>query len=135
MNEVKPIPSDPKSADEIRVLVVDDSALVRQTVAGLLRELPGVRVVGKAADGREAIEMIEKVSPDLITLDVEMPNMNGIETLREMTRRKLPAKAIMLSSLTRSGAGVTLEALFQGAFDFITKPTGNLLVSREALRA
>jgi len=121
--------------DEVKVLVVDDSALVRQTVSSILRDLAAVTVVGIASNGEEAVKQIQKHSPDLITLDVEMPVMNGIETLREMKRLRLKARAVMLSSLTSTGAQVTLDALYEGAFDFIAKPTGGILCSRETLQA
>ncbi len=122
------------SETELRVLIVDDSALFRQSVASALREIRSVTVVGTAKDGREAIEKVQQLAPDLLTLDVEMPILNGIETLREMKRLRLKSRAIMLSSLTETGAKVTLDALFEGAFDFITKPTGGLFQSRDLLR-
>ena len=122
-----------KQSSLLRVLIVDDSALYRQTISTVLREVKNIEVVGIAKDGEEAISQIEKLAPDLLTLDVEMPIMNGIDTLREMNRKKLSAGAIMVSSLTLAGAQVTLDALFEGAFDFITKPTGGLVDSRKAL--
>lgn len=118
----------------LRILIVDDSALFRQSVAAVLREVPGVEVVGTARDGVDAIAKMQTLAPELITLDVEMPNMNGIETLREMNRLRIKSRAIMISSLTEAGAKVTLDALFEGAFDFIQKPTGGMTQSRELLR-
>lgn len=126
--------SDSPSAS-LRLLIVDDSALYRQAIAAALHDLDGIEIVGIAKDGQDAIEKIQRLSPDVLTLDVEMPVMNGIETLREMNRLRLTARAIMVSSLTREGARVTLDALFEGAFDFIAKPTGGLHETRATLRA
>ena len=113
-----------KTQEPLRLLIVDDSALYRQAISAAVREMPGVQIVGIAKDGREAIEKIQQLDPDVLTLDVEMPEMNGIETLREMNRRRLRSGAIMVSSLTEAGAKVTLDALMEGAFDFIQKPRG-----------
>lgn len=118
----------------LRVLIVDDSALYRQAISAALAQVEGVEVIGTAVNGEDAIAKIIKLNPDLLTLDVEMPVMNGIETLRQMNLLRLGARAIMVSSLTEAGARVTLDALFEGAFDFITKPAGGLHTSREKLR-
>ncbi len=123
------------SDDDLRILIVDDSALFRQSVSMVLAEIPGVKIVGTAKDGQEAVLKAQELEPDLLTLDVEMPVMNGIDTLREIRRLRLKTRAIMLSSLTEAGAKVTLDALFEGAFDFITKPTGGIFQSRDKLRA
>lgn len=112
------------TGEPTRLLVVDDSALYRQTIANVLRDAPDVSIVGVARDGKDALEKIGRLDPDLLTLDVEMPGMNGIEVLREINRRRLRPKAIMVSSLTAEGAQVTTDALLEGAFDFILKPTG-----------
>jgi two-component system chemotaxis response regulator CheB len=106
-----------------KILVVDDSALYRQSIRNVLREIEHVQVIGTAKDGVDALEKIEQYDPDLLTLDVQMPDMNGIELLREIKRRRLRPKAIMVSSYTSSGAQVTTEALMEGAFDFILKPS------------
>jgi two-component system, chemotaxis family, protein-glutamate methylesterase/glutaminase len=108
----------------LRVLVVDDSALYRQLVRNVLRDIPDVEVVGVAKTGTEALELIPKLTPQLLTLDVQMPDMNGLELLRELKQRRSPVKAIMLSSLTAEGTKVTTDALLAGAFDFIQKPSG-----------
>ncbi len=131
----QPLTDRDTQAEPLRVLIVDDSALYRQAISAALDDMAGVRIVGIAKDGRQAIDEIVRLSPDVITLDVEMPNMNGIETLREIHRRKLDVGAIMVSSLTEAGAKVTLQALFEGAFDFIAKPTGGITRSRDVLRA
>lgn len=118
----------------LRVLIVDDSALYRQAIGAALAQVDNVVVIGTAVNGEDAIAKIIKLKPDLLTLDVEMPVMNGIETLRQMNLFRLAARAIMVSSLTEAGARVTLDALFEGAFDFITKPSGGLHTSRDKLR-
>ncbi len=120
--------------DVIRILVVDDSALYRQLVRNVLRDVPGVEVVGAARGGQEALDLVERLDPELLTLDVHMPDIDGIAVLRELKRRRARARAIMLSSLTSNGAQVTTDALLEGAFDFIQKPSGNdALVNRELL--
>ena len=111
------------SSRPVRMLVVDDSALYRQSIQNALRDADQVEVVGIAKDGVDALAKIESLQPDLMTLDVEMPAMNGIEVLRELKRKRLPTKAVMLSSFTSEGAQVTTDALMEGAFDFILKPS------------
>lgn len=105
-----------------KVLIVDDSALYRQMIKNVLKGLEDVEIVGLATTGKEAIERIPELQPDLLTLDVQMPQMNGLEVLSEINRLRLSVKAIMLSSLTSRGAQVTMDALLAGAFDFIQKP-------------
>lgn len=109
---------------KLKVMVVDDSSLYRQLVKNVLRNIAEVDVVGLASSGKEALEKIPELQPDLLTLDVQMPDMNGLELLREIRRQHLSVKAIMLSSLTAQGAQVTTDALLAGAFDFIQKPSG-----------
>jgi len=111
--------------ESVRLLVVDDSALYRLTIRNLLRDIPGITIVGVAEDGLDALQKIEALDPDLLTLDIQMPDMDGIEVLREINRRALRAKALMVSSLTARGAEATTDALLEGAFDFILKPSGN----------
>lgn len=120
----------------LRVLVVDDSILYRQLVRNVLRDVPQIEIVGVAGSGQEAIDQVATLSPDLLTLDVNMPGLNGIDVLRELRQQGLPAKAIMLSGLTAEGAQVTTDALLEGAFDFILKPSGpNAEANRAALLA
>lgn len=106
---------------KIRVLVVDDSALVRQLLTDLLSADPGIEVVGTAQDAYMAREKIKRLNPDVLTLDVEMPRMDGIQFLRNLMRLR-PMPVVMCSSLTERGADVTLDALALGAVDFVTKP-------------
>ncbi len=111
-------------APTLRTVIVDDSALARLMIRDALTGIAGVRVVGNAAEGGAALEVIEAVKPGLIILDVEMPGMNGIQLLREMNARGLDTPVLMCSRLTRAGAEVTTEALLQGAYDFVAKPDG-----------
>ena len=105
----------------IRVLVVDDSALVRALMSELRGADPGIEVVGTAADPYIARDKIKQLSPDVLTLDVEMPRMDGLTFLRNLMRLR-PMPVLMVSSLTEAGARVTLDALALGAVDFIAKP-------------
>jgi two-component system chemotaxis response regulator CheB len=105
-----------------RVLIVDDSALIRQLLSSLLAEDPDIEVVDAAPDALVAREMIKAHNPDVVTLDVEMPGMDGLTFLRKiMTLRPMPV--VMISTLTQAGTEVTLEALEVGAVDFVAKPT------------
>jgi two-component system chemotaxis response regulator CheB len=113
------------NSNPTRILVVDDSALYRQSIQNVLRDCADVSVVGTAKNGVDALEKICKLDPDLLTLDVQMPDMNGIELLNEIRRRKLRPKSIMVSGFTSEGAQVTTDALLEGAFDFVLKPSGN----------
>lgn len=106
---------------QVRVLVVDDSAFMRFTITKHLNEHPGIQVIGTARDGSEALEMIPRLNPDVVTLDVEMPHLDGLSTLREIMG-KFPRPVVMLSSLTAEGTVETVQALTLGAVDFIAKP-------------
>jgi len=105
-----------------RVLIVDDAVVVRRIVAGVLAAEPDIEVVGTAPDGRVALEMIARLHPDIVTLDVEMPGMDGLATLSELRARHPRLPVIMFSTLTERGAATTLEALLRGANDYVTKP-------------
>lgn len=113
--------ANPVAVPPVRVLVVDDSAFMRFTISRHLNETPGIVVVGSARDGREALNLIPELQPDVITLDVEMPRLDGLSTLREIMV-KFPRPVIMLSSLTTEGAVETVQALTLGAVDFVAKP-------------
>lgn len=106
----------------VRVLVVDDSATIRGLIAATLQGDPGITVVGQAADPLEARQAIKALNPDVVTLDVEMPNMNGLDFLERIMRLR-PTPVIMVSSLTQKGAQTTLQALEIGAFDCVAKPS------------
>ncbi len=110
-------------ARPIRVLIVDDSALVRQVLSQGLAADPGIEVVGTAIDAYEARDKILALSPDVLTLDVEMPRMDGVQFLRRLMPQ-YPLPVVMVSSLTQRGAQVTLSALEAGAVDFVAKPSG-----------
>jgi two-component system, chemotaxis family, protein-glutamate methylesterase/glutaminase len=105
----------------IKVLVVDDSALVRKLLSAMLMRAPDIKVVGTASDPYAAREKIKSLNPDVITLDVEMPRMDGITFLENLMRLR-PIPVVMVSSLTQRGADVTLRALELGAIDFVAKP-------------
>jgi two-component system chemotaxis response regulator CheB len=121
---------------KIRVLIVDDSVVIRRMVSDVLSGEPDIEVAGAAADGRIALQKIEQVNPDIVTLDVEMPVMDGLETLRQLrkTHRRLPV--VMLSTLTERGASATMEALLLGAADYVTKPAnvGSAAAALEKIR-
>ncbi|HET9140535.1 chemotaxis response regulator protein-glutamate methylesterase [Actinophytocola sp.] len=106
----------------ISVLVVDDSAVIRRLVTDVLSSDPGIQVVGTAANGKIALEKIERLNPDLITLDVEMPVLDGVSTVRQLRRTRPKLPVIMFSTLTSVGADATLAALAAGASDYVTKP-------------
>lgn len=106
---------------KIKVLIVDDSALVRQILSAILSEDPEIEVVGASADPFQARESIKSLNPDVITLDVEMPKMDGITFLKNLMRLR-PTPVVMISTLTTKGADLTIDAIELGAVDFIPKP-------------
>lgn len=112
----------PEVSKSIRVLVVDDSIVMRQMIKDALSAAPGIQVVGTAMNGREAIKLVEERVPDVVTLDIQMPGMDGLSTLDALLARR-PTAVIMVSSLTQTGAAVTLDALERGALDYVTKPS------------
>ena len=107
----------------IRVLVADDSAVMRSAVSRLLQSDPDIQVVGIAKDGLQAVQQVAALNPDMVTLDLEMPVMNGLQAL-ERIMSEAPRPVIMFSSLTVEGAEATFDALSLGAFDYVAKPTG-----------
>ena len=113
-------------ADEVSVLIVDDSALMRNLISKMVEATPGLVVADKAMNGRFALEKIPRVNPDVIVLDLEMPEMNGIEFLKERKKADITIPVVILSSIARRGAEITMEALSLGASDFIQKPSGSI---------
>lgn len=109
----------------IKVLVVDDSPLIRKLLTEILQQADDITVVGVAEDPFEARDKIKQLSPDVLTLDIEMPKMNGISFLKNLMRLR-PMPVVMISTLTQEGSPATLEALELGAVDFIAKPTVNV---------
>ncbi|MFA7412805.1 MAG: response regulator, partial [Tissierellaceae bacterium] len=114
----------------IKVLIVDDSALIRRILTDILQSDDEIKVVGTARDGKDALAKIELLKPDLVTLDIEMPLMDGLTTLKHIVAKyNLPV--IMISSLTYEGAELTLKALDEGAVDFLPKPTNVFNLGQE----
>jgi two-component system chemotaxis response regulator CheB len=120
--------------ERIRVLVVDDSVVIRRLVTHALEEDPDVEVVGTAANGSIALHRIPQYNPDVLTLDVEMPEMDGLETLRHLRRAYPQIRVIMFSTLTERGAAVTLEALTLGASDYVSKASNEGSLDRSMTR-
>jgi two-component system chemotaxis response regulator CheB len=120
----------------ISVLVVDDSVVVRRLIVDALSDAPNIHVVGTAANGLLAQSRIDQLKPDVVTMDIEMPQMNGIEAVRELRKRHPRLPVIMFSTLSASGASSTLEALAAGATDYVTKPSnvGSIAESTAAVR-
>lgn len=121
----------------IRVLVVDDSVVVRRLVSDVLGQDPAIEVVGTAVNGRAALAKVEQLRPDLITMDIEMPELDGVSAVRELRHRGDRTPIIMFSTLTERGAVATLDALSAGASDYVTKPAnvGSVSQSMEQVRS
>jgi two-component system chemotaxis response regulator CheB len=117
---------------KIRVLVIDDSSLVREILSSGLAKDPGIEVVGAAPDAYVARDMIVRLNPDVLTLDVEMPRMDGVEFLRRLMPQH-PLPIVMVSSLTQRGKQITLDALEAGAVDFVSKPSTNIVRGLSAM--
>lgn len=110
----------------IRVMVVDDSALLRRMLQDLLPRANGIEVVAACASGRIALDRLAELKPDVVTLDVDMPGMSGIEVVEEIMASEAACPIVMFSSLTARGADATLAALEAGALDYVTKPAGRI---------
>lgn len=125
------------AAGTVRVLVVDDSVVMRRMLTSMLEVMPQVEIAGTARDGVEGLRKISQLAPDLVLLDVEMPGPNGIETLKAIRRDHPHVRVVMCSSLTMRGSQTTIDALLAGADDFVTKQSsGHVLVNaQDALRA
>jgi two-component system chemotaxis response regulator CheB len=113
---------------KIKVLVVDDSAFMRTAIERMLISDPGIELIGSAANGREAVEKVVRLRPDVITMDIEMPIMDGLHALKEIMRL-CPTPVLMVSSLTKEGAKTTLDAIELGAIDYVPKPGSTLSAS------
>jgi len=113
-------------ADEIQVLIVDDSALMRNLIGRIVDDTPGLTVADKAMNGYFALQKLDRCDADIIVLDLEMPEMNGIEFLKERKKRNIEVPVVILSSIASKGAEITMEALSLGASDFIQKPSGSI---------
>lgn len=120
---------------KIRVLVVDDSVVVRRLIASGLARDPGIEVCGTAANGALALKLLPQCSPDLVTLDVEMPEMDGLATVKEIRKAYPRLPVIMFSAVTERGAASTLEALRLGASDYVTKPSNRGSLGVAAIEA
>ena len=117
-----------------KVLVADDSVLFRRVLSDVLASVPGIEVVGSVSNGRLAVQRVRDLAPDLLTLDMEMPEMDGLAVLDSLKQSGSRTGVIVVSALTRKGGQLTMRALEKGAFDFITKPdTVNAESSREAI--
>ncbi|MGE3177744.1 MAG: chemotaxis response regulator protein-glutamate methylesterase [Vicinamibacterales bacterium] len=121
---------------KVRALVVDDAVVVRRMVTDVLSEDPEIEVAGAAANGRIALQKLTQVNPDIVTLDIEMPEMNGLETLAAIRKTHPTLPVIMFSTLTERGAAATLEALSLGASDYVTKPAnvGSVALAQQRIR-
>jgi two-component system chemotaxis response regulator CheB len=124
------------SASSIRVLVVDDSVVVRQVICDALRSDPAIEIVGVAQNGKVALEKLDAAKPDVITLDLEMPEMDGLATLDALRHRGSRVPVVVFSTLTERGARATLDALTRGANDYVCKPSGqkSLAATVETIR-
>lgn len=121
---------------KIKVLVVDDTIVYRKAVSDVLKGIRGVEVVGVAHNGKIAVSKIKSLKPDLLTLDIEMPEMNGLEVLQYLQKSAPETSAIMVSTLTSEGGDMTMKALDLGAYDFVLKPsTSNIAESKKYLQA
>jgi len=119
----------------LRVLIVDDTAVYRKVVSDILSEIPEIEVVGTANNGKIAMSKIVSLKPDILTLDIEMPEMNGLDVLSSIKSEGHDVGAIVLSTLTHKGGELTMQALELGAFDFITKPeTSSIEESKKQIK-
>jgi two-component system, chemotaxis family, protein-glutamate methylesterase/glutaminase len=110
---------------KIRVLVIDDSLFMRQMIADILNANSDIEVVAEAKDGAEGLEKLMEYNPDVVTLDYEMPGLNGIATLKKIMRQK-PTPVVMISAHTRKSGVITINALHEGAIDYVLKPSGSV---------
>jgi len=118
---------------KITVLVVDDSFLMRKVVSDIINSDDALQVIGKAKDGQEALDKIASLKPDVVTLDLNLPGVNGIEVLTRVMKSN-PTRIIIFSAYTRSETTLTMRALELGAVDFIAKPSGDIYVGIDKLK-
>ena len=121
-------------SDEISVLIVDDSAMMRNLIGRMIEDTPGLTIAEKAMNGIFALQKIPRVMPDVICLDLEMPEMNGIQFLEERKKQGIKIPVVILSSIAEKGAKITMEALALGASDFVTKPSGSISMDIHSVR-
>lgn len=119
---------------KVKVLVVDDSALMRKIISDMINSENNMEVIGIARNGQDFFKKLEDVKPNVVTLDVEMPVMNGIEALKELKRRNISIPVIVLSSISKISSELTMECLENGAFDFIAKPSGAISLDIDKVR-
>jgi len=119
---------------KVSVMVVDDSALMRKMISDMINMEDDMEVIAIARNGEDLLEKLKKQVPDVITLDIEMPKMNGIEALKKIMELKIPTKVIMISSLAQDGAEETMECLENGAIDFVPKPSGSISLNINVVR-
>ena len=117
----------------IKVLVVEDSIFMRNVISDIIDSDPQLRVIGTARDGEEALNKLDELKPDVITLDIEMPRMDGLSVLKQIMKKN-PKPVIMLSALTQEGAIHTFKALEYGAVDYIPKPSGNISLNLSTIK-
>jgi two-component system chemotaxis response regulator CheB len=122
---------------DARILITDDSVVVRRLLSRIIEDEPGLEVAGIAQNGRIALSKIERLVPDLVVLDIEMPEMNGLEALAELRKTHPALPVVMFSTLTKRGASATLDALALGASDYLTKPdtAGGMTAAMELVRS
>ncbi|MGH4050342.1 MAG: protein-glutamate methylesterase/protein-glutamine glutaminase [Clostridium sp.] len=119
---------------KVKVIVVDDSALMRKIISDMINGQEEMEVIDTAKNGQELLAKIVLKTPDVITLDIEMPKMNGIQTLKELKKMNINIPVIMISSVSKVGTESTMESLAQGAFDFVSKPSGAISINIDIVK-